>query len=75
MSYTITLGDVPYDALVQAAEFVRKKYKLDQPKIICEQFETEFNVILHSPDYTLNLQDDIEFCSEADYLMFLLRWA
>ena len=73
MSYTTTLSEIPFDALVKASEFVREKYKLDRVRIICEEFETEFNVKLSSPDFILNFEDDIEFRSEAEYIIFLLR--
>ena len=74
MSYTITLNQIPYIALVRAADFVRVKYNMNNTQILSKEFESEFNVKIHNNHAMLRFADDIEFASEADYLLFLLRW-
>ena len=74
MSYVTTIDEVPFQSLVRAAQFVRDKYNLSSTQIMSQEFEQEFNVKL--PDSNiLSLNDEIEFVSEQDYLLFVLRWA
>jgi len=74
MSYKLTLDQIPFHAITKAAEFVREKYNMDRGTIMTEEFENEFNLKLHSANYILSFQYDIEFQSETDYLLFLLKW-
>jgi hypothetical protein len=74
MSYTITLNQIPYLVLLQAADFVRKKYNMNNTQLLSKEFESEFNVKIHHNHAMLRFADDIEFANEADYLLFLLKW-
>ena len=70
MSYIIKVKDVPVNALKNAAVHVRKKYKLSADRILCKEFEDEFDV-----KYSTDNIYDIEFRSESDYLFFVLQWS
>ena len=48
---------------------------MSNTQILCEEFENEFNVKIHNTHPVLRFADDIEFASESDYVMFLLRWS
>lgn len=74
MSYVTTIDKVPFHSLVRAAQFVRDKYNLSSTQIMSQEFEQEFNVKL--PDSNiLSFCDEIEFASEQDYLIFVIRWS
>jgi hypothetical protein len=82
MSYILQIRDIPFLALESAAEYVRDKHKLDSSlwhkldrNQIISEFETEFNVKIHSGSQILDMNTDIEFNSREEYTWFLLRWA
>lgn len=75
MSYITTINEVPFEALARACQFVKEKYNLDRGRIISEEFENEFGIKIHYRNDILSMQDDVEFPSEQDYLLFIIRWS
>lgn len=74
MSYTVTVNAI-FHQLSNAAVFVRNKYKLSSTLILTGEFEQEFGIKVHCSSNILSFDDDVEFRSEQDYLVFLLRWS
>ncbi len=75
MSYIKPIKDVPFHALIKAAQFLREKYNTGPSTVISDKFENEFGIKIHYTNDILTFEDEIEFSSEADYTMFLLRWS
>lgn len=74
MSYITTIDEVPFQSLVRAAQFIRDKYNLSSTRILSPEFEREFKIKLPDSD-VLSFKDEIEFASEQDYLLFVIRWS
>ena len=75
MSYTITLGQLPAGVLFKAANFIREKYNLGDLERIHGLFDREFNIKLVLPEFNRILDYELVFRSEAEYLVFLMRWS
>lgn len=75
MSYCIKINDIPFKALANASDALRKKYNLEQSRIVSDLFEREYGVVIHdTAGGFLNFQDEIEFPGESEYIIFLLKW-
>lgn len=74
MSFTVTVKDI-FHQLSSAAVFVRNKYNLSSTLILSGEFEREFGIKVYVSGNILSYDDNVEFRSEADYLLFLLRWS
>lgn len=74
MTFRVRLGESNSAVFFNAAKFLRSKYKIGMNETIEPWFYKEFGLrfiqdqITH-PDF------EIEFPSESDYLMFVLRWS
>lgn len=66
------IDDMEPDVLANAALWLRHKYQIPAECTIDEHFESEFKCKIHRDHY--GWSRNIEFISEQDYLMFVLRW-
>lgn len=72
MIKSVDILDVDDMVLTNASTWLRKKYNIPLAETVTEKFECEFNCSVgyneHGIPYTL------DFNSEQDYLVFVLRW-
>lgn len=74
MTFRVRVDESNFDVLTNAAKFLRSKYSIREGEIIAPWFYKEFGLEFIQDRTTLpDLQ--IEFQSESDYLVFVLRWS
>jgi hypothetical protein len=80
MTYRVNTREFPLSVLLNAAQHVREKYNAPTDRVISDYLEQEFNVKFISNEYSLygvkyEPADQLEFASEQDYLLFVLKWS
>ena len=70
--YSVNIGDY-FDVFLKAASYVRKYHALPNSHVIQKEFEETFDVKIVYTD-SINEHQQVEFKSEEDFLMFVLRW-
>lgn len=74
MTFRVRLDEGNFDVFSNAARFLRSKYKIGMDETIGPWFHTEFGLAFVQ-DRTTIPDLEIEFPSESDYLVFVLRWS
>ena len=74
MTFRVRLDESNSAVFFNAAKFLRSKYAIRQGETIGPWFYTEFGLEFIQ-DRTAWPDFEIEFPSESDYLMFVLRWS
>lgn len=66
------INDIDPDILANAVLWLRHKYQIPVECRIDEEFESEFKCKITRDEYGWSRH--IEFDTEQDYLLFVLRW-
>ena len=74
MTFRVRLGESNFNVFSNAAKFLRSKYAIRQGETVGYWFYKEFGLEFIQ-DRTTHPDLEIEFPSESDYLMFVLRWS
>lgn len=74
MTFKVRLDESNFNVFNNAAKFLRSKYAIRQDETIGPRFYTEFGLEFIQ-DRTTWPDLEIEFPSESDYLVFVLRWS
>lgn len=74
MTFRVRVDESNFDVFTNAAKFLRSKYAISKNETIGFWFYKEFGLVfiqdrITHPDLV------IEFPSESDYLVFVLRWS
>ena len=73
MTFKVRVDKNNYDVFFNAAKFLRSKYKISKNETVGYWFYKEFG-LKFIQDRITHPDLEIEFPSESDYLVFVLRW-
>lgn len=74
MTFKVRVDKNNYDVFFNAAKFLRSKYKISKNETVGYWFYKEFG-LKFIQDQITHPDLEIEFPSESDYLVFVLRWS